>query len=52
MHGFEILARKISNKLDPTIDQAIQKLAKNGGMTEQDAIRQLQPLFEESNTIL
>jgi hypothetical protein len=34
------------------IVQAIQKLAKDEGLTEQDAIRQLQPLFEESNTSL
>jgi uncharacterized coiled-coil protein SlyX len=34
------------------IVQAIQKLAKDGGMTDQDAIRQLQPLFEESNASL
>jgi hypothetical protein len=32
--------------------QAIQKLATDGGITDQEAIRQLQPLFEESKACL
>jgi hypothetical protein len=32
--------------------QTIQNVAKDGGMTEQEAVEQLQPLFVESNTSL